>query len=152
MKKFRGGDYSITQDGRVFSHKVNKWLEIQTDRVGYKKISITVDGKRRNMSVHRMVCETYVPNPDKKPCVNHVDGDKGNNTVENLEWCTHKENTRHGIKNKLITPLGKATQTKMIEVLLRSKKFSQDDIARAFRLSQPRIVEIKKGSLLRNAR
>jgi len=54
------------------------------------------------LSVHRLVALSFVENKDGKPCINHIDGDKGNNQSYNLEWCTYSENTRHGIRNGLM--------------------------------------------------
>lgn len=62
---------------------------------GYKIVHVTIDGKPHNLVAHRLVAKTYLPNPENKPQVNHIDGNKGNNRVENLEWCTARENAIH---------------------------------------------------------
>ena len=58
----------------------------------------------RPHSVHRLVCAAFHDNPEEKPCVNHIDGDKHNNTPENLEWVTHLENVRHAIDSLGVCP------------------------------------------------
>ena len=62
---------------------------------GYKIVHVTIDGKPHNLVAHRLVAKTYIPNPENKPQVNHIDGNKGNNRVDNLEWVTAKENAYH---------------------------------------------------------
>lgn len=76
-------------------------LAQQRSRHGYYMVDLCTNGKRFNASVHRLVAEAFIPNPDNKPCVNHIDGDKANNCVDNLEWCTHSENQLHAYKNNL---------------------------------------------------
>jgi len=71
---------------------------------GYKYVSYSEDGKGYTLRVHRLVAEIFIPNPDNLPYVNHKDGDKTNNNVLNLEWCSAKENTDHAIKNNLMKP------------------------------------------------
>lgn len=71
-------------------------------------------GKRKTFYVHRLVCEAFHGNPEDKPCVNHIDEDKTNNTASNLEWCTYKENNNHGthiarVAKALSKPVGQYT-------------------------------------------
>ena len=62
---------------------------------GYPRVHINVNGKNKNMTVHRLVAEAFIPNPENKPQINHIDGDKTNNNVKSLEWCTASENAKH---------------------------------------------------------
>lgn len=71
----------------------------------YPYVCITDNGVRTNKTIHRMVAEAFIPNPDNKPQVNHINGIKTDNRVENLEWCTPSENGLHAYKTNLSTPL-----------------------------------------------
>ena len=62
------------------------------------------DGKKKNCRVHRLVAEYFLPNPDNLPCINHIDGDKTNNIVSNLEWCTYQQNMQHAVRIGLTHP------------------------------------------------
>ena len=93
------GLYAITEDGRVWSYKKLRnpagWRKTITNWSGYERIQLRKNGQYHYSSIHRLVASTYLPNPSNLPEVNHKDGDKQNNRVENLEWCTHSENIRH---------------------------------------------------------
>ena len=65
---------------------------------GYLVAHLSKDNKAKNILVHRLVAESFIPNPNKYPCVNHIDGNKQNNNINNLEWCTHSENDLHAYK------------------------------------------------------
>ena len=65
---------------------------------GYLRCVMNVDGKGKSYLVHRLVADLFIPNPNNKPFVNHVDGNKHNNLVDNLEWCTRSENEKHAWK------------------------------------------------------
>lgn len=96
-------DVLISSSGRVWSHKRdNGWKELkQSDNgSGYLRVGI---GHENPRYVHRLVAETYIPNPDpdRLTHVNHIDGNKHNNSVSNLEWVTPSENMRHAFDNGL---------------------------------------------------
>lgn len=65
---------------------------------GYLRCDMNVDGKTKSHLIHRLVAEKFIPNPDNKLFVNHIDGNKHNNSVNNLEWCTRSENEKHAWK------------------------------------------------------
>jgi hypothetical protein len=88
-------------DGGVIRHcrsRKVKWLE---NHGGYMRVEFSIAKKRIRRRVHRLVAEAFIPNPEGKLAINHIDGDKSNNVVSNLEWVTSKENTIHAISNGL---------------------------------------------------
>lgn len=89
------GLYSINTNGDVFSHKKNILLKPSVNKYGYLQVALCKNGKPSTKRVNVLVAKTFVPNPDRKPIVNHKDGNKLNNRVENLEWCTYSENSIH---------------------------------------------------------
>ena len=101
MKRYKDYDYMVTREGRVFSLKTNKEIYQWRDNTGYMQVRLFKDGKKKCFRVHRIVAELFIPNPNNKKMVNHIDGDKTNNTFENLEWVTNKENTQHGYDNNM---------------------------------------------------
>lgn len=70
-------------------------LKIHSKENGYQRVVLSLDGCGKYYYVHRLVANLFIPNPDNLPCVNHKDGDKSNNCVDNLEWCTRSENEKH---------------------------------------------------------
>lgn len=92
-------DYEITINGEVINKKTGRVLKVQPNGKGYLRFSLLIGNKRKFFFVHRVVAEKYVPNPERKPQVNHIDGNKLNNRADNLEWVTNYENRQHAIKN-----------------------------------------------------
>ena len=102
MKQIKGfNDYSITKDGQVFSHKTNKFKKPFVFPTGYIGITLSKNAVSKNYYLHRIVADNYISNPNNKPQVNHIDGNKANNSISNLEWVTPKENMKHSLDNGL---------------------------------------------------
>lgn len=108
-----GGRYAVSTFGRLaalsFPYYQGKYLCYRQQRIkkqklnthGYYMANVIYEGRSRLYSVHRIVAETFLPNPDNLPCVNHKDENKKNNRVDNLEWCTHKYNINYGEQYKI---------------------------------------------------
>lgn len=93
-------DYYIYSDGRVYSNLTNKFLQPGNEN-GYLSVTLFKNGQSYQIYVHRLVCTMFIPNPENKPQVNHIDGIKTNNDVSNLEWVTCSENIIHAFSHNL---------------------------------------------------
>lgn len=87
--------YSVSKNGHIVSLATGEQLRPFVNGQGYISVQITMYGKTTRVSVHRLVAFKFVENPDNKPFVNHIDGEKQNNYYKNLEWVTHQENMTH---------------------------------------------------------
>lgn len=96
------GLYSVSDLGNIKSEYTGKVLKPSVDRFGYVRFSATKNKKQKTIRIHRLVAELFIPNPNNLPQVNHKDGNKLNNTVSNLEWCTDSENKLHAYKEGLM--------------------------------------------------
>ena len=114
------GLYEVSNMGRVKSLYYGKERIMRTpdNSTGYRNVELARQTPKRKL-VHRLVAEAFIPNPMNLPVVNHLDGDKHNDCVFNLEWCTKKENTNHAIK----TGLMKITTNPKPIMAYRSGKF-----------------------------
>lgn len=115
MKNIKGfEDYLITEDGNVYSKKYGKirLLKQQYHRKGYKVVTLSKKNIKKTVKIHRLVAEAYLQNNLNKEQVNHIDGNKENNHVNNLEWVTQSENQLHAHKSGLMN--SKIQKTKEI--------------------------------------
>lgn len=98
--------FMVSSHGRVWSKRSSRILKQTKLKTGYLTIASKIGGRTgRNICkrVHRWAAEAFIPNPESKPFVNHKDGDKENNHIDNLEWCTAAENTSHAYSMGLIS-------------------------------------------------
>lgn len=118
--------YKIREDGTVFSRFKEKtsiitddWREIRRvicSSTGYPLVTLcSGDGVRKNKTIHRLLMEAFVPNPDNLPHVNHIDGDKLNYSLANLEWCTPAHNAEHAARIGLCDERTKALEVAVIQ-------------------------------------
>src|SRR3990167_8609812 len=135
--------YSVTRDGKVWSHpnklggaKMGKWIKSFRHYKGYLVYYLQHLTKRRIIFAHKIVALAFIPNPLSKKELNHKNGIKTDNRVENLEWCTHLENMQHAYKNGFVKinrgsnhGMAKLTEKQVLEIrqIYRDGKPRQKD-------------------------
>ena len=100
-KPIEGWPYSVSDDGHVRNDRTGHILKMHEMNRGYLDVLLCNNGISQNKTVHRLVAEAFIPNPECKPQVNHKDGNRLNNNVDNLEWLSLADNIRHGFENNL---------------------------------------------------
>ena len=116
------GLYEVSDKGRVRSIKFGKEriLKPLRNTCGYLQVQLWKNGEKKNLLVHRLVAQAFIPNPDNLPQVNHKDEDKENNSVQNLEWCDGKYNINYGTCIKRVSE--KLTNGKLSKPVLQYTK------------------------------
>ena len=151
--------YDISNIGNVRSYYCGRKITstpkkaIKTrDCRGYRYFNIYKNGKMITLSAHRQVAIAFIDNPENKPCVNHIDYDKTNNQVSNLEWVTHAENNKHReLNNRVNFSKGsshyKAKLTKEVVLLIKADIpiMAPCDIARKYEIEPYMVQNIKRG-------
>lgn len=96
MKDIKGyeGLYAVTSCGKVWSYKSKKFLSPGVNGQGYHQVVLVKDGKPKHFYIHRLVAEAYIPNPNGYDTVDHIDGDKSHNYLNNLQWLSRKDNVK----------------------------------------------------------
>ena len=115
-------NYEVSNLGNIrhLERKIN--LKLRDNGNGYKVIGIRVNGKGKNYYVHRLVAQVFIPNPENKPQINHIDGNKENNRIGNLEWCTSSYNLKHSYKKGLKKPSEKQKNAARINIANMSEE------------------------------
>lgn len=140
FEAFRGG----------LRKRAGRILKIKTDFGGYQVVHLRdkENNKESWISIHRLVAEAFIPNPQSKPTVNHKDGDKLNNHRDNLEWSSHKEQMVHAVNNKLLTVRGNTLYDKEFKNKVRDyfieNKISIKALGRFFNISERTAGRIAK--------
>lgn len=108
-KVARGGKLLVVEDQTIYRIKGKLLYRCAVSRTGrgyrYDQVTYQEGGKQKHETVHRLMAEAFIPNPENKPQVNHIDGDPSNNSIDNLEWVTAKENIQHAYETGLIRTL-----------------------------------------------
>lgn len=153
--KGQEGRYLISNIGRVKTFvqacKSNKdgILKNGVDTGGYFIIKLYTNGKGTTTKIHRLVAETFIENPNNLPQVNHKDGNKQNNNVDNLEWCTPLENAKHswdiGLSKKYFgeqTSQAKFTEKQILEIRNKFPNQRVKDLAKEYGMSTTNVSDI----------
>ena len=145
-------EYTIDEYGNIFDVKLQRYRKPIVHKKGYLKMSFYVNGKDKKFFIHRLVLQTFKPVEDMdKLQVNHIDGDKQNNHVDNLEWCTQSENQKHAYKHGLNSNKGehnpscRLTEEQVIEIAdLLIKSVPMSEIARRYGISKSAVAFIRE--------
>lgn len=126
--------------------------------IGYKTVNLTKNKVRKAFSVHRLVAKAFIPNPEGKPEVNHIDGDKLNNNYTNLEWCTRRENLQHAYDTGLVNQQGsdsvnaKLSDDEVLEIreLYKTGRYTYDYLAEEYQVGASTIGRVVRKEVYQN--
>jgi hypothetical protein len=150
--------FEVASDGQLRNVKTGTIYKQATSDNGYLQVVVSLGSrsKKKAFKIHKAVAETFIPNPENKPEVNHKNGDKSKNDVSNLEWATSSENVRHAYQSGLMSPkygmdnhVAKLTKDEVIYIrehyMPRDKEYSARSLGRKFNIDHTCILDIVKG-------
>lgn len=137
------GNYLVSNKGRVFvlEHLKNgvfiraKFLKLTRLNTGYPSIVLNDDNGKRKLTVHRIVADVFLPNPNNYDMVNHKDSDRANNDVSNLEWCSREQNMRHAVNSDAYAK--KLNRDDVVNI--RASSLSMNELAKKYSVTQTNI-------------
>lgn len=140
--------YKYDNYERYYGGKILKPIKLpKTEKYAHYAVNLSKDKKHKTTVIHRIVAENFIPNPENKPHVNHIDFDTSNNSVENLEWCTPKENSYHS-RNRPRKPNNPRTliaeKYKDQIIYLYEKAFTTIEIGEFFSLEKYLVLNLLK--------
>lgn len=142
------GGFKMTKE-RIMKPQINQY--------GYHYVSFWDNGKRKNIQIHRVVAFAFIPNPENKPQVNHINGIKINNGPENLEWCTAQENSNHAVSTGLAASGSRIAQSKLninqveeIKLKYSNGDVTYFDLAEQYNVSFSIIGQIVRNEIWQN--
>ena len=153
------GYYQISNLGNVKSlqrlaknkdgHRIVKERILRQTKAGAGYLTVMLSKKQiaQRKIIHRLIALYFIPNPQNKPCINHIDGNKLNNCINNLEWCTYLENNIHAYKNGLIPTKITQTEANQIRQLYLTGEYIQSEIGEMFDLTQGTVGKIVRNEL-----
>lgn len=148
-KQIENSVFIIDEKGVVSNTITQKIISKRINQKGYECFNLFINGKCRNFKTHRLLGICFILNPNNYPCINHIDGNKLNNCLSNLEWCTLSYNTTHAYKLGLIKPNRKFSSDQEKDILsLINTGLSQRKVGELFNTSQQVIFNIIKRNKL----
>lgn len=153
-KKVVDGRYEVYEDGRVWSLARQNWKKVTVGPSGYLRLMMYVNNKNTRVDLHRLLYRLFVGDIPGGLCVNHKDGNKLNNSLENLELLTPRENTQHawrlglcGARRGVKVPWSKLSESDVLCIRnLYESGWSQRKLARRFNVTQPAVHKVVSGS------
>ena len=134
--------------GNVLNIKTKKYLKHQKTSDGYVRVELSNNGTSKKINVHKLVADSFIPNPNNKLFINHKNGIKNDNRITNLEWNTRSENSQHaydiGLTKKMVgynNPNNKLTEEQILQIFYSTDIYTQ--IAKKYNISKGHIYRIK---------
>nr|DAJ02249.1 MAG TPA: homing endonuclease [Caudoviricetes sp.]DAM42420.1 MAG TPA: homing endonuclease [Caudoviricetes sp.] len=140
------GLYQVSNLGRVKRVTTGRILKGSKDRGGYLVVNLSKNNSGSMKKIHRLVAQAFIPNPENKAEINHIDEDKTNNMLSNLDWMTRKENNNHGTRTDR---MAKTRSIPIIAINLKTNEstefYGASECARKLGLHQPSITHVLNG-------